>query len=332
MAGFAPNIISTQDLQNLFTGVSTAFSQLAFDEKVIADKISFLNMNAIGERFDFPFSPVAGKERVWLEGSQRGYASALMYKVTGLHQRIAPEDEMVYDTTLRYDVFGVLSSKLSAVASRAKRVWDRQLAASILANPTGFDGVSLWNTAHPVNPNNAALGTFTNDLTGLDIDQNGLSSALNALKQIRWMDGQILNADDSGLVILVPTYALMLKARQLIFGSQIPFVYGANTAAAGASNPFMGMEGMVKSVQLLPELDDPVNHPGSDKTWYILNCTHPVHRPLVTSVVKMPEFHYSGLDPNDYIRVTLGGISYGWDAIGGVAAGLPQFTVRVKAP
>ncbi|RTK98722.1 MAG: hypothetical protein EKK57_11130 [Proteobacteria bacterium] len=326
-----PNVISTQDINNLFIGVSTAFSQLTFDEKTVADKISFLNQNASGEQFDYPFSPVAGKEEVWLEGAQRKVGAALMYKITGSHKRIAPPDEMLFDSTLRYDVYGVLEGKLSAIASRAKRVWDRQLASMILTNPAGFDGVSLWNTAHPVNPNNVALGTYTNDLVGFDIDQPGLSSALNTLKQIRWMDGQILEAQDTGLVILVPTYALYVKARQLIFGSLIPNVFGANTAAAGVSNPFAGMEGMVRDVVLLPELVDPTVA-NSDKFWYVLNCSHPVHRPLVTSVVKMPEFHYSGLDPNDWVRVQLGGITYGWDAIGGVAPGLPQFTVRVLAP
>ena len=326
-----PNVISTQDISNLFIGVSTAFSQLTFDEQVIADKISYLNQSATGEQFDYPFSPVAGKEAVWLEGAERKFGAAQVYKVTGLHQRIAPPDELLFDSTLRYDVYGVLEGKLSAIAGRAKRLWDRQLAAMMLANPAGFDGVSLWNTAHPINPNNVALGTYTNDLTGLDIDQPGLSSALNALKQIRWVDGQILEADDSGLVIVVPTMSLYVKARQLIFGTLAPVVFGANSAAAAPSNPFMGMKGMIKEVYLLPELVDPAVA-NSDKFWYILNCSHTVHRPMVTSIVKMPEFHYSGLDPNDWVRVNLGGITYGWDAIGGVAPGLPQFTVRVKTP
>lgn len=326
-----PNVISTQDISNLFIGVSTAFSQLTFDEQVIADKISYLNQSATGEQFDYPFSPVSGKEAVWLEGDPRKFGAAQVYKVTGLHQRIAPGDELLYDSTLRYDVYGMLEGKLSAIAGRAKRLWDRQLAAMMLANPAGFDGVSLWNTAHPINPNNVALGTYTNDLVGSDIDQPGLSTALNALKQIRWIDGQILEADDSGLVIVVPTMSLYVKARQLIFGTLAPVVFGANTSAAAPSNPFMGMKGMIRDVYLLPELVDPAIA-GSDKFWYILNCSHPVHRPMVTSIVKMPEFHYSGLDPNDWVRVNLGALSYGWDAIGGVAPALPQFTVRVKAP
>lgn len=331
MAGFAPNVISTQQINELFIGVNTAFTQLTFDETVIADKISFLNKNAMGLQFDYPFSPVAGKERVWLEGKPREFAGALVYKITGTHQRIAPPDEMVFDSTLRYDLYGILEGKLSAIASRAKRIWDRQLAGVINQNPAGFDGVSLWDIAHPINPNDLALGNYTNDLTGVDLDEAGLAAALDALKKIRWMDGQILDADDTGLVIVVPTMALYVKARKLIFGTLIPNVFGANTAAAAPSNPYLGMKGMIKDVYLLPELDDP-SVVDSNKYWYILNCSHPVHRPLVTSIVKMPEFHYSGLDPNDWTRVNLGAITYGWDAIGAVAPALPQFTVRAKTP
>ena len=61
-----------------------------------------------------------------------------------------------------------------------------------------------------------------------------------------------MNADDTGILILVGDKGQELAARQLLFGSLIPNVFGANTAAAGVSNPFLGLKGMAKSVVYLP--------------------------------------------------------------------------------
>ena len=324
-------IISTQDLEVLFTSVSTAFNQMTFDEETIVDKITYLNTNAQGKTTVYPFAPVSNKEKVWPEGQPRSYVSPLVYECKVVHERLDVSGTEEFESTMSYDRYEIIKGSIQGVVERAKRLWDRRLAEFLNLNPTGFDGSPLFDTAHPVNPNNAANGTFTNALTGLDLDQAGFATALNALKQIKWFDGNLMNPNDNGLVLVVPTIQLLIKARQLIFGSQIPFVYGGNTAAAGASNPFMGMKGMVKDVLLLPELQDSTVQ-DSDKYWYIFNCSNPAIRPVITSIVKQPTFYYAGLNPNDYQRVDRGSMVYGWDATGGIGVGLPQLAIRAKAP
>ena len=330
MASPQVGVVSTQDLTTLFTAVDTAFSQISFDEQTIADKISFLKSGIAGKEEVVPFSPVGGKEVTWQLGDQRKVVSPLIYQCRVINERIAPPDEQAYMATLDWDAYGVLKGKLQQMMSRSKRVWDRRLATTMLANPTGFDGVSLWNTAHPVNPNEPAFGTYSNDISNVDIDEAGLATVLDALKKIKWMDNNILNAYDDGLVLVVPTMSLYIKARKFIFGTLTPQAGPAANTSVAASNPYQGLGGMIKDVFLLPELDDGTL--ANQKRWYVLNCSSPALRPLITSVVHQPIFHYSGLNPNDYPRVQYGAVLYGWEANGGCAAGLPQLTVRGNLP
>lgn len=327
-----PNgIISTQDLEVLFTSVNTAFNQIKFDETTIVDKISYVNMGASGKTFKTAFSPPASKEKKVQDSAPRVFASPLVYNCVVEHGIISPENVLFPWANLKYDQYGVLQGGVSAMASRAKRLWDRQMADLILANPVTFDGKALFATDHPVNPNDAALGQYSNDLAATDLTQTGLSAALNALKQVRWMDGNIMNAMDNNLVIVVPTYELFVKARLQIFGTLIPQVFGANTSAAGVSNAFMGMKGMVSDVHLLPELVD-VADAATSKRWYIFNASDPVVRPLITSIVDQPVFNYGGLDASDWVRQQFRAITYGYDANGGVGVGLPQLAVRCTTP
>jgi hypothetical protein len=328
LQGINGNFISVQQLTELFIEVNTAFSQFTWDEATVADKISYMAMDSMGDSISVPLSPVAGKEVEWPEGESRKYGAAEVIKFVVKHTRFCAPNEYIYATDLIRDKYGLLQGKLAAIAGRAKRTWDRKLAALILQNGLGYDNVSFFNTVHPVNPLNTSLGNYSNDLAGVDIDQPGFSQALDALKKIRWIDGNIMNADDTGIIIVVPTKQLELKARQLLFGSLTPNVYGANTAAAGVSNPFMGLKGMAREVIYLPELD---NLSGSGKQWYLLNCTDVV-RPLITSIGQQPVFNYAGLDPSEWVRVDKGAITYGWDAFGGVGYGPPQLAVRCTAP
>lgn len=331
MAIVPGGIVSTQDLSVLFQDVNTAWSQLSFKQNTIAEKISYFNENATGKQVVYPFSPVGGKEEDVLEGQKRKFADALIYQCTVDHSIIAPSDERIYETTMSYDKYQLLKGKLQAIMSRARKVWDRRLAEKgILANPVGFDGVSLFNTAHPIAPNDASLGTYTNDLTATVPNSTGVAAALNALRQIKWMDGQLLNADDSKIVIVVPTVQLEIQARQTVFGSMIPGkLVAGDTGSAGVSNPFAGMDGIVQDVICMPELFNTSILANADQYWYMFNVSSP-ERALITSVVRQPLFHYAGLDPNEAIRVNEFALTYGWDAMGGVGVGLPQLAVRCK--
>lgn len=327
-----PNVgvVSTQDLTAAFTAVETAFNQFRFDESLVADKVAFISSGK-GKVVQHMLSYGGGKEEIWPLGTDRKTHSPLVYQCTVTNERIAPPDTEVYMATLDWDRYNILSGDLGKFTSRAKRVWDRQLAEMIKANPVGYDGVSLFNTAHPANPNAPALGTYSNDLAATDLDESGLTSAIQAMAQMKWLDGNLMSMDMEDMYILTGSKALELKARKLIFGTLTPQAGTAAGTSVAASNVFGGMKGAVKDVVYLPELIDPAVA-ATSKRWYLVNGSQPSFRPFIVNVVHWPLFHYSGMSPNDYIRVQKGAVSYGFEANGGVGPGAPQMVIRATAP
>jgi len=317
-------IISTQDLEVVFTKVSTALTQLQFDYSTVAEKIAWFNTDAKGKFVKFPFSPVSNAPKDWAEGKDRDFNEAQAFQIEVENKRIAPADELEYMSTLSYDTYGMLSGKLAAIVARAKKLYDIRLAAKIAAGQTdlGYDGVSFFNTAHPVNPVNAALGTYSNLLVNTALDEAGVIAGLDKLNLVKGWDGELLCIDGVDTVI-VPNQALKVKAMKLANQEIIATVFGANTAAAGVGNELRGAFNVI----MFPELNayDP-------KAWYIVRSGSQIQRPFIVSVAQAPVFHYSGLDPNDWVRVVKGAVSYGWDAQMGTGFGLPQLAVKLIEP
>lgn len=328
-----PNVgvVSTQDLSTLFTAVDTAFNKFSFDEETIADKIAFVGTQR-GRIVQFPFSSPAGREEVWPLGIDRKKADPQIFEATVTNERYAPPDEQVFQATMDWDRYQILSSNLSKFTSRSKRVWDRLLAGMMIANPLSYDGVTLFNTAHPDNPVIPALGTYSNDLTNTDLDEAGLTSAIQSMAQVRWLDGNVIGMPMTDMYVVTGSKALELKARKLIWGTLTPQIGTSAGTSVAASNVMPGMKGMIKDVVYLPELIDPTDVATSSKRWYLVNASDAGFRPLIVNVVHWPLFHYIGLSPNDYTRVRLGAVSYGWEANGGVAPGAPQMIVRATLP
>lgn len=322
-----PNgIVSTQDLQTIFTEVSTAMSQMAFDNSTVAEKIAYFHTGASGSSVEFSYSPVSNAEKDWQEGTARDIADAQVIKIKVTHIRRGVADERIYIDTLTQDVYKVLASNFSNIVARSKKMFDRKLATVIAANGLAYDGKAMFATDHPVNPNDAALGTYSNLLANTTLDEAGLIAAFDALRQVKGWDGELLNADDGEFVIVVPNERLKNAAMKLINGSFIPAVFGNNTAAAGVSNALVGRAG----VEILPELNDKGANP--TKSWYLLKLSNKVQRPFIVSVARPATFYYSGLDPKEEVRRVYGAISYGYDAFYGCGYGLPQLAVKAIEP
>lgn len=323
-------VVTTQDLTAAFTAVETAFNQFKFDETLIASKVAFIS-NGKGKKVQHMLSYSGGMEEDWPLGTDRKKISPLIYQCEVTNERIAPPDTEVYMATLDWDRYQILSGDLAKFTSRSKRIWDRRLAKMIKDNPVGYDGVSLFNALHPANPNDLALGTYSNDITGADLDEAGLTAALTAMEQMKWLDGNLMALPKEDLVLLVPNAQLELKARKLIFGTLTPQAGTAAGTSVAASNVVPGLSGIVRDVVCLPELIDPAVA-ATQKRWYLVNASQVAFRPFIVNVVHWPLFHYSGMSPNDYVRVVRGAVSYGYEANGGVAPGVPQTVIRATAP
>lgn len=320
-----PNaIVSTQDLSAIFTQVSNQFGQIKFDESTVAEKLAYFH-DGMGQSVKLPWSPVTNAEKDWNFGTPRDKADAQAFFVEVLHKRKSAGGEQIYIDTLTQDVYKVLAKKMASIVSRAKKTYDRELAITIGANATGYDGVAFYATNHPVNPNDAALGTFSNLLAGTTLNEAGLVSALDALMNIKGWDGEILNASMGKIYLVVPNQRLFNEASKLINGTLIPMAGTAANTSVAASNQLTGR----CEVVLFPELNTQGATP--TKAWYLVHDTGN-QKPFVVSVARKPTFYYSGLDPNEEVRVNFGAINYGYDHYFGCALGMPQLSVKAIEP
>lgn len=334
-------IVSSQSLTQLQDGVNTALAALGTSESLVYPKIAFVddgsatNGNILGnvvgmidngdgtpgEVVRYPFSPVSNPPEDWNFGTDRGEVDEVIQYIEVSRTRKKVKDSRVYLDT--QDPYGVITGKIPAIMKRASELWDVMLAATINANATCFDGVTFFHTAHPVDPNDAAKGTYSNTTTATSMDETGLATALDLYAKIPWFDGIVRNGEMRKPILICPTAALALKARQLVFGSIIPSVGGGGVASG--SSPFNGLIEDVIHFQMLVNSDA-----DSSKYCYLISPGTPVKAAFIVSPKRQPQFHISGLDPNEEIRRKYGAVAYGWDAFGGVGLGLPQDAVRIK--
>jgi phage major head subunit gpT-like protein len=108
-------------------------------------------------RTDFlGFSPTV---REWLGSKEINQFRAYNHTITlTKYESTVQVDRM----DVKYDNIGVVSAKLGAFARQSAGIYDKLAFAALVANGTGYDGVSLYNASHPHgNSTNSNTGTST---------------------------------------------------------------------------------------------------------------------------------------------------------------------------
>jgi hypothetical protein len=211
------------------------------------------------------------------------------------------------------------------IIGRAIKVWDRKLAALINRNGLSYDSSTFFSASHPVNPSVPGAGTYSNDFVGFDIDENGVTTMMQNLINILGADGNLYNADLGTPEILVPTWAMYIKARHLLF----PGLNAVPVGVAGASQTTQ-LEGFA-TLRYFPELFNPAVQ-ATGKTWYLVRTNDGRNKPLITRIKERPNLKYFG--EGSQIDFDYGGgvVACAGMAVGGVNYGLPQLMLRVLAP
>lgn len=180
-----------------------------------------------------------------------------------------------------------LATQWSSTIGAYAAYWpQKQVAAAILAGGTAgnvtYDALTFFNAAHPVNPLNTALGTFSNDLTGaasgafpgacpidssvtLDVAFANLQKVIAYLASIKMPNG----VDPRFLrprAILVPP-AMSARAQQL---TNAKFIAQAAASGGGGADveAIVRNWGVGQPIQV-DEFGSGMTG-GSDTTWYML--------------------------------------------------------------
>lgn len=211
------------------------------------------------------------------------------------------------------------------IVIRLMKTWDRKLATLLNTNGLCYDGSTMFNTVHSSNATVPGAPTYSNDFVNLDIDEAGLTTAIQNLINIPGMDGNRLNTDLGTPLIIVPTYQLYIKARHLIFPGINPVPVGV----AGASQTTQ-LEG-IATVKYFPELANAAT-PNSNKTWYLARTNYGANKPLITRISLRPQLKWFGEGSAVDFEYGNGVVACGVDCVGGVNYGLPQLMIRCLAP
>ena len=112
------------------------------------------------------------------------------------------------------------------------------LAAAALAlavSTVGYDGVNILSTSHPVNPENAGAGEWSNYFTSTPLTTENLASAYASLMQIPGRDGLPFSNRAPGSVKLIVPSQLAFAAEQATGEMIGRIVYGDTSGTVGAS-------------------------------------------------------------------------------------------------
>lgn len=216
------------------------------------------------------------------------------------------------------DKLGLYSYIVKNMAEEARKLHDQQLASLIQANPVCYDGLSFFNSAHPVDFSAGAsgpFGTFSNDFSTLALNPTNYGSARASMRSIQGRDGTPFGSRPSLLVVppqLEEAGKLILEAQMIA-----PKAFGNMTDNVGADTNVWR-----NSAQLLV-IDELQNQP---KVWYLLD-NHKSTRPFIVQMRKAPEFVYliEPTQPNVFWNKEY---VFGADARSAYDCTLPQLALR----
>lgn len=165
--------------------------------------------------------------------------------------------------------------------SRAAADWEKWLIVDAFRGGgatfpgfLGYDKVPVFSSAHPIHPNNVAMGLQANDFTGMPLNTVNYEAAVATFMSFAGFDGEPLGVYPDMLIV---TPANAAEGARII---------NARTVLTGGEN-VNAKNGM--QLVIMPELIPPGTPANSPilRTWY-LACTTQDHMPITMQIEKEP--------------------------------------------
>jgi len=208
------------------------------------------------------------------------------------------------------DQFGIFNMNISFLAAQAKKWPDQQLAAFLRSASavTGYDGVAVFATTHPVSGGDVAGGpgagvaNQSNLFLNTALTYDNYVSVRTAMMAYKGEDNQPLTVVPD-LLVIPPQ--LEGAAKLILEADFLAGIGGLNNAPQ--QNTYKG----TAKILMVPELADKPNN-------YWLMDTSKVVKPLMWQLRQAPRFTYL-VNPNDYNVFMQKQFVYGCDARGAAA-------------
>jgi phage major head subunit gpT-like protein len=184
------------------------------------------------------------------------------------------------------DQLGIFDPMVAELARVAANWPDKIVTDAILAGETAtcHDGQAFFSASHPINPDDAGMGTQSNLITESGgLTYNNVQIARKTLRLMKREDGIPIDLSPSRWTLIVPatleTAALQIANQEFIAPSA---AFGANVASYTQQNVLRG----TLDVVVLPRLD------ATDTTsWYLADTSRSV-KPFIFQNRVSAEFSY----------------------------------------
>lgn len=303
--------LTPSNIASMFTGYSLSYAEAYTATKPWAAELATF-VPSTTESITHGWMDKVPKLREWIGPRQVQNASLRSRIVTNktFELTMAVPKEKIED-----DQYGLYQPMARHMGEQAAKWADRELAALILANPEGFDGVSFFNDAHPVNLDKPAMGTYDNKLA-LALNATNYGIARKTMRTFKGADGERLGVVPS---LLVVPPSLEEVARQILNADYLPaFVQGNSTAGNVANMPNI-WKGSA-SLLVIDELED------EPTAWYLLD-NRSVIKPFVFQLRQAPNFVYRNKPSDDNVFWTKEFV-FGVDARGVADVSLPFLALK----
>jgi phage major head subunit gpT-like protein len=311
--------ISAASLDALYYGFNFQYQQAFLKQPTYYQRFS-QTIPSSGRENRYAWVDRLPRAREWLGERQVQNLSARGYTLVNRDWELT--DELDRNTVMddQYGIFGAMNVPMMAMQAK---LWQDQLLVDALQNgdsstdPTKqvFDGQPFYSTAHPINIDNTALGTYSNLFTGVPL------TAAN-FQQTRATMIAYVGADNRPIGVmpnlLVVPPQLELQARQILQSSFIApaATTGMNVGSVVQSNVLVGMCDLL----VHPYLANDATH------YYLLDVGQAV-KPFIMQLRQAPLFVFKN-KPDDANLFYRKKFVFGVDMRGAAGFTLPYFAAK----
>jgi phage major head subunit gpT-like protein len=164
----------------------------------------------------------------------------------------------IAEKDMRRDKLGQIQMRIGEMASKAAEHWNKLAAGVLIANPTGYDGVSLFSTAHPESGTSQVNDVTVTQVPSLDVTTATAPTPVEAAAALNGVIGQFYTlTDDKTDPINGQAKSFTVLAGTTAIWAALNYAANATTFAGGQSNQLQGLainNGIKINVELSPLL------------------------------------------------------------------------------
>lgn len=317
-------IINPANLQFAFYGLQTLFQQVMQETPVHWPDVATEMPSGTEEEF-YAWLKRIPELREWIGPRQINNLSA---NVTRLKNKLFEDTLAIPRTKFEDDKWGLYANASVRELAFATKVWpDRIVADAILAGETALahDGQAVFSASHPVNPDDASMGTQANLFTTRPLSFENVNYVRAQGAKLRAENGLPMELVFDALIVPPD---LELAANQ-IATAEIITPTGTTTVGAAAFGAMAigaqsnTLKGKIKPV-VMPRLGV------TDSTSWYMACTTRAVKPFVFQNRMAAEFAWLN-KPEDHGVFLYDEYQYGVRARGAAGYGPWFLAIKVKA-